>query len=116
MARKRFHTVERLNRIAVKAIAEGYGKEVPFRDGSHRRMVHMDLAMDCEKPVAFELHSRTSAQHGKVVKPITITAQTRCRKCEACMERRANFWMARAYDEYAMWPRTLFGTFTMSPE
>ena len=114
--RKRFMSVERLVEVARNAIAGGYGEMVPWPDGGHRRLCRLRLAMDCNAPYTFELHSRVSARHGRKVKPMTIIGESRCRKCEPCKARRSRFWTARALTEYDASERSIFGTFTMSPE
>lgn len=108
MGRRRFTTVENVERIAQAALLGGYGRII------RHRHVHLDLEMDCVQPYGFTLHGRYSASHGKRVQPITVTAQSRCRKCEPCKHRRSMFWTGRAITEYQQSTRTLFGTFTMS--
>jgi len=102
--------VERLERMAQNAILGGYGTVL------RHRKVRLTLVMDCEQPYTAELHSRVSAQHGKRVQPITIEIEARCRKCFACKRRRSMFWQGRAMTEFQNADRTLFGTFSMSPE
>lgn len=108
MCRTRFTTVERLERIAKNALVGGYAE---IR--GHRR-VHLLLAMDCEEPYGFTLHARDSSRHGKKVIPITVTGESRCRKCFSCKRRRSMFWTGRAITEYQQSARTLFCTLTMS--
>jgi len=110
LGRERFTTVERVERIARNALLGGYGRVV------RERHVHMELAMDCLEPYGFTIHGRYSARHGNRVRPITVTAESRCRKCASCTLRRKMFWTGRAITEYQQASRTLFGTFTMSPE
>lgn len=108
MRKPRFVSVERLRRIAVKAVAEGYGEVV------RPRYVRLNLAMDCEQPGHFELFARSRRIAGRVV--YTIEGSTRCRKCFSCSRRKSLFWTGRAITEYQSAPRTWFGTLTLSPE
>lgn len=115
--RTRILAVERLEAIAVNAVLGGYGNVLTFRDsGMVRRLVELDVSMDCSDPVHCELHARYSAQHGKAVRPLSIVVRSRCRKCETCRKRRAMFWQARAVDEWGRSPRTWFGTLTFRPD
>lgn len=122
--RKRFISVERLEEIARHAILGGYGTLHPYEQYDrwgqveilHRRLVTLNLAMGCSQPYEFELHARYSAEHGKEVKPMTIRGASRCRKCEPCQKSRARFWTGRAMSEYGLWPTSLMGTFTLSPD
>lgn len=102
--------MERLAEIARKALLEGYGEIY-----GHRR-VQLNLQMDCDDPYGMELHSRISARHGKWVEPFTVIVITRCRKCGSCKRRRSMFWTGRAISEFQQAPRTVFGTFTLSPD
>lgn len=45
-----------------------------------------------------------------------LEMETRCRKCPACRNQRMRMWMARAASEYALSPRTWFGTLTVSAQ
>lgn len=120
LSRVRLISVERAEAIARAAIVGGYGKIVPRSYDPEglmvRRYVRLSLGMDCEAPYEFVLWARYSARHGKAVKPFGIEVVSRCRKCFACKRRRALFWAGRAMSEFKLWPRTLMGTFTMSPE
>lgn len=98
----------RLRQIAVKAVAEGYGEVVKPRH------VHLNIAMDCTDPYRFELFARSRKIVGRVV--YTVTAESRCRKCEACNRRKSMFWTGRAISEYHRAARTWFGTLTLSPQ
>lgn len=77
---------------------------------------HLALAMDCENPFGFTLWSRggISLETGRRIAPVTVTGQSRCRKCEPCKLRKSRMWQARAIDEWSRWPVTVFGTFTLS--
>jgi len=109
---KRQFDAARLRRIARKAVAEGYGKLLKL---GH---VHLYMAMDCEAPYRFTLWSRGGLDiyTGTRIRPITVTGESRCRKCDPCRKRRSMHWAARAIDEYKRWPVTVFGTLTASPE
>lgn len=128
--RTRIMSVERLEAIARTALLEGYGKVVPYdlyrRDwtgrpiglsdvaGRPRRLVEINVAMDCEAPYFTELYAKRSISF-RPVKPLTVVVQSRCRKCDACKERRRMYWRGRAISEYQAAPMTLFGTLTVDP-
>lgn len=116
MRKTTYLSVERLLDTARRAYAGGYGRMVLFRDGSHRRVMVLDVKHNCEQPYEFELHARWSRSHHKKVKPFMIRGTGRCRKCEACKMFRAWTWRQRAAEEFRGHQCTLFGTFTMSPE
>lgn len=102
--------VERLEQVAREALLGGYGTLL------RHRYVRLTLGMDCEQPYVHTLFSRYSAKHGKRVQPFTVEVEARCRKCFSCKRRRSMYWTARALSEWQRWPRTVFGTVTMSPE
>lgn len=115
MGRKRFITIERLERIAIKAIQGGYAiLDTDRVNGRPRRIVRLKLSMGCVNPGSFELHARISDVHTRRLPPMTIYGDTRCRKCEPCQKNRARFWTGRAMTEYGIWPTTIFGSFTLS--
>lgn len=120
--RKRFTTVERLERTAITALHGGYGRIASWSSPNDRyqgqlhRVIHLDVQMDCEQPYEYALHARHSATHGKAVKPITIVVHSRCRKCGNCKERRRMFWAARAITEFQKSHTTFFGTLTLDPQ
>ena len=127
MAKRRQISVERLERIAADALLGGYGTVVPWSDrdpsdplaGRGRRLVKLAGSsgkLACSMPLAFELFARYSATHGKRVSPITVIGEARCRKCDNCLKARSHMWRMKAVTEYAFWPVTAFGTFTMSPQ
>lgn len=114
---KRFITVERLERVALEALAGGYGSVATWRDGSgYRRLIELGLKHNCEQPYVYELHARWSAAQKRRKKPLMIRGTARCRKCEACMQYRGYLWQSRCKVEFDNHRMTLFGTFTMSPE
>lgn len=120
--RHRMISIERLEAIARAAILGGYGHVMTWSDrdqrfaGQVRRKVHLTLAMDCQDPYEFEMHSRLNGVHNGTRKPLTILVSSRCRKCEPCRKRRQVFWQARAVTEFQSAPRTLFGTLTIHPD
>ena len=111
---RRFISVERLERIASKAIMEGYGSLHVWDDNGYpRRLVVCDLTSGCEDARGVELHARYSAEHGKAVRPLTVSMKVRCRKCDNCKALRTRFWSGRALSEFGQAKRTLFGTLTV---
>lgn len=115
--RTRIIAVERLEHIVRNAMIGGYGQVQYWTDTARpRRLAKLSMAMDCEDPFMAELHSRHSAEHGKAIKPLTVVLETRCRKCKPCLERRAMFWRARAFEEYSIAAQTYFGTLTIAPD
>lgn len=117
MGGQRFIAVERLEAVVRNSLANGTGRFVSWADtGTQRRLFEMATLHDCERPVEFELHARYSAEHRKKVLPLMVRGTARCRKCERCLSMRAWSWEQRAMAEYAIWPVTVFGTVTMSPE
>ena len=101
-------SVERLRRLSVRAVLGGWGVvERP-------RLVRLNLEMDCEKPIPFELFARSRKISGRVV--YTVYGALRCRKCAACAKRKAMFWTGRAITEYHRSARTWFGRLTLCPD
>ena len=88
----------------------------PFEDGGFRRTMHLDMAVRCKEPYRFTLYAKHSAWARRKLAPFTITGASQCRRCENCGRSRAMRWSGRAIDEYNAWPRTVFGTFTLSPD
>lgn len=114
--RSRMISVERLEALATRALAEG-GRLATWRDnGRPRRLVTWDLSMQCSDVIGVELNARYSANHSKVVKPMTVILVVRCRKCEWCRKMRSRFWTGRAMAEYGHAQRNVFGTLTARPE
>lgn len=110
-------TVEAVEAVAKRAIAEGYGVPQYWQDnGLPRRLVILERRHNCLAPYPLELFGRYSSTHGKRVKPMLVRGEGRCRKCEPCKAYRAWSWQQRAIAEYKIWPRSYFGTFTLSPE
>lgn len=48
--------------------------------------------------------------------PYAVLMEVRCRMCDNCLRKRRNEWAARAIQEFALAPRTWFGTLTLTPE
>ena len=114
--REREVSIERLLRVAAEAQLGGYGVMTPFEDGGFRRTMHLDMAVRCKEPYRFTLYAKHSAWARRKLAPFTITGASQCRRCENCGRSRAMRWSGRAIDEYNAWPRTVFGTFTLSPD
>jgi len=122
--RKRFLTVERLEAIVARGLTYGYVKPVYPRDyvsllerNRPFRRFRMEVSSDCEEPRGFELHSRLSADARKRALPIIVEGSTKCRQCDSCRDRRANFWRRRAEMEYSRAKgRTWFVTLTLAPD
>lgn len=84
-----------------------------------------DLAGNCTAPVPVEKYGRPNdkwavsgwaTDKARNRSPFTVTMETRCRRCEACLKARAARWRLRAQAELACAPRTWFGTLTLSPD
>lgn len=114
--RRRFLTVERLERVALDALRGGYGAFAHNERGQQRRVFNLKVEISCEQPYAFELHARHSATHGKRKQPLIIRGEARCRKCEACVSYRQWQWRTRALEEMSRHKSTLMVTLTMRPE
>lgn len=100
----------KLRRIAVKAIAEGYGRTIGLG--------HVKLDdPDCDDPCRFTLYNRGALElvSGRRIRPLSVHGAGRCRRCDRCKEQRSRMWTARGIDECNRW-RTVFGTFTLSME
>lgn len=44
-----------------------------------------------------------------------VDLELKCRRCDNCLRSRASLWRQRAVHETNVWPRTWFGTLTLSP-
>lgn len=104
------YSVEHLRFLARNAVVGDYGTI----EGLGRATLH--LQMDCEDPYIFVMYGSRSDLGNPVKVPMQLEVRTRCRKCASCLRRRSLYWTGRAVEEYFRWPRTYFGTFTMSPE
>lgn len=60
--------------------------------------------------------TRTVAMGRSRKHTLILEAAMRCRSCESCLRLRQRAWAARAAAETEVWPRTWFGTITLSPE
>lgn len=47
--------------------------------------------------------------------PLVLEMWTRCRRCDKCRQARSRLWRHRVREEVRTWPRTWFGTITISP-
>ncbi|UIW10394.1 replication initiator protein [Flyfo microvirus Tbat2_171] len=74
----------------------------------------------CDRPVPVRLRGlpdKLLVHHG--IEPdqvLSVTIDTRCRKCVQCLRHRARLWTARAMDETKASTRTWFGTLTLAPD
>ena len=106
-----------------KALSNG-GTQRCWSDGKTNFMsLHWDISGNCLKPVPVEHTARVSARLGeKHVIPTKegqtahLTMETRCRRCENCLKKRAAQWRYRAKSETAAASRTWFGTLTFRPD
>lgn len=88
-------------------------------DGSYRpntRHVHWDVSGSCQSPVRLTLSSKESVLWKRVLPRMTDTLEVPCRKCEACLRKRAALWRFRAIREISEAERTWFATLTFKPE
>jgi len=100
-----------------RGIADRWCEPVSWRDApdAFRRRFRANLAMDCEDPIEIEVWGRYDRKCDQV-KPIFVTVISRCRKCAACLKRKARFWTGRAMTEYQASPATYLVTLTLRPE
>ena len=75
-------------------------------------------AGDCERPVLVEMRGKAISDHLREFYQFSRNADlwVRCRACDACLKARARLWAARANVELQHWPRSWFGTLTLSPD
>lgn len=117
--------------LAVHALSNGARFVSPF-------VVQWDAAGDCEDPRTVEVWGRPErgrpgpagpwqafdlAVFRQAFEPavpdkgtMTVLMEVQCRRCKACLKRRAARWAIRAHLELAVAPRTWFATFTFRPE
>lgn len=114
--RQRYLSVERLEGLAKRAIADGSHLRQWRDSGKARRLVEWNIAMQCQAPIPVELHARHSAWHNKPVAPLTVVLSVRCRKCDWCKKMRERLWTGKAVSEWGLHPRSWFLTLTMSPQ
>lgn len=103
---------------AVQAIALANGGHLhQTSDGSHSRLVHWDIAGNCNAPVTVILHGRPEE---RIVTPDNpsrfVEMEVACRKCENCLRRRAAMWRHKAGAEWRLGVRTWLCTFTLRPD
>ena len=110
-------TVDAVEAWVRRGIAEGWCKPVPSFDvpGRFRRRFAADLSMGCESPVNVEVFGRWD-RRCKAATGIFVDVATRCRKCQVCLNNKARYWTARAYDEYNASSSTWLMTLTLRPE
>lgn len=123
MTKKFGRDVEAIETWVRRGLAEGWvvrkphalADEADDRYLRPRRAFVAELAMDCEEPYTVEVWGRYS-RTGKQVKGIWVDVNTRCRKCQSCLDRKAKYWAARAMDEYVQSSATWMLTLTCTPE
>lgn len=77
--------------------------------------VRWDIAGRCLNPYGVEqFASGTDILHRNRI--VWVEMQVRCRRCVECLRYRSRLWRARGRAEIALWPRSWFGTLTVSPE
>lgn len=114
--RRALHTVKAVARMA----APGLGRGLVQKDESN---LHWDISGRCENPVPVVIEGagarlvgiRHVRDHRALKALLTLTLETKCRKCPACLRARRNLWAYRAKEEVAKWSRTWFATFTFTP-
>ena len=79
--------------------------------------VRWNLAGPCLNPRVVEYVGRPDAKERRAGVPsMTVTMDTRCRRCMPCLRLRAGLWRHRAKSEWMGAYRTWFGTLTLSPD
>lgn len=81
-------------------------------------------AGSCSRPVEVAFKSRAPSENDKIYPVVRVNdistrfliRESRCRKCEACLEARRKLWTFRAYEECNKAPRNWWITFTLSPD
>lgn len=86
-------------------------------------VMRWNVAGNCSAPVLVEILARPELRServivatGKASATHRLELQTRCRKCENCLNARAAHWRLRALSEYRSAPRTWLCTLTFAPE
>lgn len=76
-----------------------------------------DVSGTCDDPKHVPIWGRPPSR-GRPTKGHAnhVHLETRCRRCDACLRRRAWLWRERARAEFAHAPRTWFGTLTCRPD
>jgi len=111
-------SVEALTSIVSRGIRDGWVRPKPLGPGEEhmfRRRFTAQLAMDCENPYEYSLFARYNMKC-EMVRAIMLDLTTRCRKCQACRDRKAMYWTGRAIDEFQWSPATYMATLTLRPE
>ena len=98
-----------------RAVTDALFKGVPVVLEGRRRF-HLGWTPRCEAPYRWLAFGSRSEYARGSRNPIYVQGFGRCRKCTLCKKARSDMWQIRAMNEYARWPRTLFGTITMSME
>lgn len=102
----------------------------PVKPGSRLRIRkphswRVNYAANCSNPVTIYMTGRPLTKGRKSVHTVDmnqtvqmrfVEAEVPCRKCDACLRRRAWHWRCRAVAQTKSAHRTWFGTLTLSPE
>lgn len=98
-----------------RAVASALMKGVPVVREDNANYFRVGYESTCENPYPVETYgARSELLADRSRKPIRMLFYARCRKCAPCRKARSQMWQIRAMHEYEMWPRTIFGTVTMS--
>lgn len=103
-------------------LADAIYKGAVRKDGLAHRWT-WNAAGNCMRPPDVQLVARTEykgALHSRVhpveARTVMLDMNVPCRLCDECRARKAAHWKFRAQAEIAHWPRTWFGTLTLSTE
>lgn len=100
---------------AVRATIGRLAPLTPFVRQASLVRWELDLSGRCQRPVGVELTGRRYRDVPDLVKGVSMAdLQVRCRKCIRCRQARARLWTLRAIQETRVWPRTWFGTMTLT--
>jgi len=114
--KRKLLSIERVEGLVHRGLAGGWLRHRPWAGETlFRRHFEGDLSMDCEAPFEYTVYGRYDRRND-MGRAIFVTMKTRCRKCQACRERRSLYWAARAMTEYDRWPSTYMVTLTLRPE
>lgn len=78
--------------------------------------VHWDVSCRCHSPVPVEMFYFGDDPVLGRTQSAWVEMKVRCRKCENCDRVRSWEWTGWATQECLWWPRSYFGTLTLSPE